>query len=88
MKTTTSAAIGGGSSNVTCANGGGTRCISREGYGLGVKAGVLLAALALSGCSSTIGALCYIPADVTGQCTAATVKEAPRAAPVAVPTKL
>ncbi len=38
-----------------------------------------VAALALSGCSGTIGALCYIPADVTGQCTAATVKDAPRA---------
>lgn len=84
MKTTTSAAIGGGSSNVTCANGGGTRCISREGYGLGVKAGVLLAALALSGCSSfKMGAACYIPHGVTGQCSATTVQEAPRAEPVA-----
>lgn len=46
----------------------------------------LLAALALSGCSGTIGALCYIPADSTGQCTAAIIKEAP--APVAAGVKL
>lgn len=43
----------------------------------------LLAALALSGCSGTIGALCYIPAKTTGQCSATTVQEAPRAEPVA-----
>lgn len=48
----------------------------------------ILAALALSGCSGTIGALCYIPADVTGQCTAATVKEVPRAVPAAAGAKL
>jgi hypothetical protein len=74
MKTTISSAIGGGSSDVTRANGGGTRCISREGFGYAVKAGALLAALALSGCSATLGALCYIPAKTTGQCSATTVQ--------------
>lgn len=43
----------------------------------------LLTALALSGCSATLGALCYIPAKTTGQCSATTVQEAPRAEPVA-----
>ena len=41
-----------------------------------------VAAMTLSGCSGTIGALCYIPADSTGQCTAAPVKEPIRTAPV------
>lgn len=44
----------------------------------------LLAALALSGCSATLGALCYIPAKTTGQCSATTVQEAPAAAPAGV----
>ncbi len=44
----------------------------------------LLAALALSGCSSfKMGAACYIPHGVTGQCSATTGQEAPRADPVA-----
>lgn len=39
----------------------------------------LLAALALSGCSSfKMGAACYIPHGVTGQCSATTVQETPR----------
>lgn len=43
----------------------------------------LLAALALSGCSSfKMGAACYIPYGVTGQCSATTVQEAPKAEPV------
>lgn len=37
----------------------------------------LLAALALSGCSATLGALCYIPAKTTGQCSATTVQDVP-----------
>ena len=41
-----------------------------------------VAAVTLSGCSGTMGALCYIPADSTGQCTAATVKEPIRTEPV------
>lgn len=48
----------------------------------------LLAALAMSGCSGTIGALCYVPADTTGQCSATTVKEPPRAAPLPPAVKL
>lgn len=42
----------------------------------------LLAALALSGCSSfKMGAACYIPHGVTGQCSATTVQ--PGVEPVA-----
>lgn len=37
----------------------------------------LTLALTLPGCSGTIGALCYIPADSTGQCTAAIIKDVP-----------
>ena len=45
----------------------------------------LLAALALSGCSSfKMGAACYIPYGVTGQCSATTVQEVPAAAPAGV----
>lgn len=41
-----------------------------------------VATLSMSGCV-TMGALCYIPAKTTGQCSATTVQEAPGAEPVA-----